>query len=180
MDYSSPWTQLGEVNLLGCEPPRNGGLVMDPIAVAGVLLIMEILIGCSARWLANVVDILRNGARVKDVVKIARASRTITSAKVWEDTLIEMRDKMGMFKFAGKDRRAWGRFFLVPKADGSGRAVLDLAEFSKMCFRPPPVNLPGIAGLLRRIGRWRWKTGYGHSVDLRHYFFSDSRGESPC
>ena len=171
MDYSSPWTQLGEVNLLGCGPPRNGGLVMDPIAVAGVLLIMEILVGCSARWLANVVDILRNGARVKDVVKIARASRTITSAKVWEDTLIEMRDKMGMFKFAGKDRRAWGRFFLVPKADGSGRAVLDLAEFSKMCFRPPPVNLPGIAGLLRRIGRWRWKTGYGYSVDLRHYFF---------
>ena len=106
---------------------------------------------------------------MKDVVHTAREPHEITSSVLWEDTLTGMLLNMKMFKWAGKDRRAWGRFFLVPKADGSGRAVLDLAAFSKMCFRPPPVNLPGIAGLLRRIGRWRWKTGYGWSVDLRHY-----------
>ena len=144
---------------------------MDPVEVAAVFLILNTLVGCSAKWLANVVDILTNAARVKDVVREHRAPHAITSARVWEETLIRMRDEMGMFRWAGKDRRAWGRFFLVPKADGSGRAVLDLAAFSKMCFRPPPVNLPGISGLLRRIGRWRWEAGYGYSVDLRHYFF---------
>ena len=150
---------------------------MDPITVAGCLMILEILVGCSAKWLVNVVDILRNTARVKDVVHTARAPHEITSSVLWEDTLTDMLLNMKMFKWAGKDRRAWGRFFLVPKADGSGRAVLDLAAFSKMCFRPPPVNLPGISGLLRRIGRWRWKTGYGWSVDLRHYFFQIPVGD---
>ena len=119
---------------------------MDPITVAGCLMILEILVGCSAKWLVNVVDILRNTARVKDVVHTARAPHEITSSVLWEDTLTDMLLNMKMFKWAGKDRRAWGRFFLVPKADGSGRAVLDLAAFSKMCFRPPPVNLPGISG----------------------------------
>ena len=171
MDYGSPWTQLGEWNLQGCGQVSSGGLVLDPIEVAGVFLILNTLVGCSAKWLANVVDILTNAARVKDVVREPRAAQAITSAVTWEKTLIKMRDEMGMFRWAGKDRRAWGRFFLVPKADGSGRAVLDLAAFSKMCFRPPPVNLPGISGLLRRIGRWRWAAGYGYSVDLRHMFF---------
>ena len=171
MDYGSPWTQLGEWNLQGCGQVSSVGLVLDPIDVAGVFLILNTLVGCSAKWLANVVDILTNAARVKDVVREPRAAQAITSAVTWEKTLIKMRDEMGMFRWAGKDRRAWGRFFLVPKADGSGRAVLDLAAFSKMCFRPPPVNLPGISGLLRRIGRWWWATGYGYSVDLRHMFF---------
>ena len=135
-------------------------------------MVFNVLVGCSAKWLANVVDIITNPARVKTVViDNARMSNAITSAGMWEETLEKMRNEMGMFKWAGKDRRAWGRFFLVPKADGSGRAVLDLAAFSKMCFRPPPVNLPGISGLLRRIGRWQWKSGFGYSVDLRHMFF---------
>ena len=169
-DYC-PGAQLGDVNIQGFGAAGNGDLVMDGISVAGVFLVLNVLVGCSAKWLANVVDVLTNAARVKDVVREKRAPHAITSARVWEETLIKMREEMGMFRWAGKDRRAWGRFFLVPKADGSGRAVLDLAAFSKMCFRPPPVNLPGISGLLRRIGRWRWKSGYGYSVDLRHYFF---------
>ena len=172
LDYSTPWTQLGEVNLQGCGAVRCSDLVIDHISVAACMLVFNVLVGCSAKWLANVVDIITNPARVKTVViDNARMSNAITSAGMWEETLEKMRKEMGMFKWAGKDRRAWGRFFLVPKADGSGRAVLDLAAFSKMCFRPPPVNLPGISGLLRRIGRWQWKSGFGYSVDLRHMFF---------
>ena len=65
LDYSTPWTQLGEVNLQGCGAVRCSDLVIDHISVAACMLVFNVLVGCSAKWLANVVDIITNPARKK-------------------------------------------------------------------------------------------------------------------
>ena len=63
LDYSTPWTQLGEISLQGCGSERCSNLVIDHIGVAACFMLVNFLVGCSATWLANVVDILTNRAR---------------------------------------------------------------------------------------------------------------------
>jgi len=89
--------------------------------------------------------------------------------------LEQLRHKDNVLRDAMEQQVAWGRLYIVPKYDegkptGKGRTILDLSQFSKLCARLRPVNLPHIPTLLRRIGSYRFKECYMWTADWKNFF----------
>ena len=70
-------------------------------------------------------------------------------------------------------------YFAVPKTSSSSRSIVNGKRFSCLCVVPPPVNIPSIVDVLRRLNSALRSCNRIHIVhgDLRHFFHSIALAE---
>jgi len=179
MTFDNPWTQFGGEFRKWTPPTENKTLPIDPIEFAGMILLYNVISGFGPllkqmNWLTTLVGILRDReVYLKEVQP--KSIPVLTSNRSTRDVLKQLRYEYRVLRDALKNQQAWGRLYLVPKYDcgiptGMGRTILDLSQFSKLCARPRPVNLPFIPGLLRRIGSYRFERCFMWCADWKNFF----------
>ena len=180
-DY--PWIHFGGELLNWMASTESLALPVDAIEYAGMLLLMNVLYGMKEfNWLRRTVNILQNREAFYEHVKPQNTPIMTSNMSVRDELRKLTKMERAVLKHASKHRRAWGRFFLVPKYDGGlptgkGRTIFDLSVFSRLCARPFPVNLPHIPILLERIGSYRFEESWMWTSDWKNFFHLIPIGE---
>ena len=183
MTGDDPWVHLGGEFLSWMAASEKLALPVDAIEYAGMLLLINVLYGMKEfNWLRRTVSILQSREAFYEHVKPQNTTIMTSNMSVKDELRTLSKMERAVLKHASKHRRAWGRFFIVPKYDGGlptgkGRTIFDLSVFSRLCARPFPVNLPHIPILLERIGSYRFKESWMWTSDWKNFFHLIPVGE---
>jgi len=128
------------------------------------------------RWLSTALGVFSNYDVFMEHVKpdpTAKQATHQTVAAKWLPTLKKL-EEWNLLETAASIRMAYASFFIIPKegAEG-GRAIFDLAAFSRLCARPYAVNLPYVPHVLRLIGAWKHGSGFCWAADYRHWWYQN-------
>ena len=177
MTGDNPWIHYGGEFLYWMAQSEKMALPVDAIEYAGMLLLINILCGTPKEfnWLRRAVSILQRRETFNTHVKPQSTPIMTSNMSVKEELRKLSKMERAVLKHASKHRRAWGRFFIVPKFDGGlptgkGRTIFDLSVFSRLCARPFPVNLPHIPILLHRVGSYRFHESTMWTSDWKNFF----------
>ena len=183
MTGDNPWVHLGGEFLTWVAASETLALPVDAIEYAGMLLLINVLYGMKQfTWLHRAVNILRDREAFLEHVKPQCTPVMTSNSSVTKELRNLSAMDRAVLKKASKYRKAWGRFFIVPKYDGGlptgkGRTIFDLSVFSRLCARPFPVNLPHIPILLQRIGSYRFEESFMWTSDWKNFFHLVPIGE---
>jgi len=171
------WSNLGGF-FRGFRPPSDRvKLELDPILVAYSVDAARVLAtNRGLRWLTTALGVFTNYDCFMENVKPDPRAKQCTHQTISEKWLPTLRklEAWNLLEAASKIRMAYANFFIIPKEDSEGgRAIFDLAAFSRLCARPYPVNLPYIPSVLRLIGSWRMNSGFCWSADYRHWWYQN-------
>ena len=154
-----------DYNGIDSAPPST--LPLDKVEVAGCLKLDEVFSTTSLKC-AAVAKRLLQGEGIN--FKMKTQDHIPTVATRWKSHIIDL-EKWGILErdvTNHTQRHRWiCGYFAVAKNENVARAILNARELSKMCDRPPLLNLLEVQDMLRLAQRY---VGHLFQCDFRHWF----------
>ncbi len=151
-------------------------LQLDPVTVAGSVKLAKVADWADALqlsfastaigWLADVKDLWLDGPPPKLTLLTETAEAYAAHLKLLRKWRVVRKSRLDRIWFSS-------RYFAVPKGtDGLGRSIFNGRALSDRFRAPPPVNLPEVSEITRRISALVSTHGkiWGCTADLRHWF----------
>jgi len=154
-------------------------LLLDPITVAGIVYIALLKKRCGEEHMKDVVRFALPALKIiteelpPDLFTLpshCRQERRFTASK-WKKHLDSLRQAMMLVPCALPRLKHVARYFGVPKNENVARAIWNGRFLTEHTRKAPPVNLPAMPDILRRMHDMSHKGNLCMlTADFRHYF----------